>query len=288
MLKGTSLRALVLALVAVGAFAAGRLWERPAAPPAVAPSAQSRPANPAAPDGGQADQGGAKPSTPEGQLQAAPPSAWVRDLSALLQAAGGLVTLQVLALVAMFVLRKQLVALSDAVVSAIGGDRGVTLDLGKVKVVVTERMQESPEDLRPLYLSSLFDIDGDDSRHSASVFEQPTPQLTFHVSDYVAEFWELHKGGGAAADQMRADRDELRRQCGHGAVTLAGLRPALDTYVRSLEASRFREAHQFADLLDECAVLREGLAALMPRDLGKDEKDFRVLHAAGVAFAQRG
>ena len=87
---------------------------------------------------------------------------------------------------------------------------------------------------------------------------------------------------------MRQARTALEQASADRTRDFVSLRAELDTFVATLDACLYLEADQFTDLLGTRQALRHGIESLAPKDLAKDAKDFLVLHAAGVAYAQKG
>lgn len=191
----------------------------------------------------------------------------------------------VVALLVLYTLRTQLQDLLKGLVKALP-DRGITIDVGTFKLQLAERLVEGNDESSSLRSRSPFEVDEENPLDSWPTVKEVRPQLMVSVSDSVGKHWELYLGAKADAEQMRTDRDALKKACGSAGVTFVLLRPALLSYVRSLEKARFREAKQLAQLLDEHEALRSGIGALAPTDPVSEQDDCAVLHAVGVAYTQ--
>jgi len=236
---------------------------------------------------GQAADATTKPDAPAADDKKDPSQRMV-NFVALLGAVQGLatafLTLPVILGITTIVFRKQVGAACDAMVKAVF-ERGGTLEVAAVKVSLPERPAETVDDLRPVALSSLFDVTDEPARTASADVQSIAPQLTFPLSDRVAKHWESKPGQAAKVAAMREALEELRAECTPQA-SFAEMRPALMAYARALEACRYREARILATLLDEYAELRHGIERMRPSDLRRDADEFALLHAVGVAYAQ--
>ena len=188
----------------------------------------------------------------------------------------------IVALVALLMLRKPLIGLLVAVTTAME-ERGVNLDIGTVKVQVTERALDTSDDRLWRSSTVLFDFDGDSALERPTILKDIAFQLPFVVSQYVGEQWSLsHPGDLAAMDLAYA---ALSEALARGDKT-PNVQPKLESYARACERCRFFKAERFAGLLQEHAALAETVLGLSPR-LPAAPEECLIVHTAAMAFAQR-
>jgi hypothetical protein len=259
---GAPVRVAALGLLALGAvYAVGA---------STSPSAQE--AQKAAP-------GGETPKPPAGTPSTT--TAWIDSTAKLV----GSLNWAWVALVLLIVFRKSVAALLEALKTALA-DRAVTFDVASVKIQVSERGSDPWEERSPGFSRSLLEIEEAPVRERSSILSEIAPQLLFPLSSYMARRWVTGAPGAAAAKAMQAARDTLRAAC-EAAHTFPNVRRHLLTFVQPFVEARFFEADRFGELLARYPVLADGIRALEPRDLAQDPDDFLILHAAGVAYAQR-
>lgn len=262
-------------LAAVGPTAAAPAKQDPPAPPTASPAAVAPAAQATAAPGGA---GQAPPSALDWVVKS---SKAVQELiSGVLSSIGWALVV----LVVLLVLRRQLVQLLQSVTAAME-DRGVTLDVASVKVQVSERLHDIPDD-RPAWFSRTpLEIDDDAAADRPSILSQLEPQLVFQVTDSVAGHWSK-RDAGAAVRAMRGARATLAAACDQ-AEAVAAVKTALTAFAQRLEATRFLEAKHFADLFDRHPWLGDWLNLAEPKDLTRDGADLLILHCAGVGYAQK-
>jgi hypothetical protein len=207
---------------------------------------------------------------------------WTKAIEGILDK---LMSWVLVALVFVVLFRAELAALLDRVTQAMG-DRGVTLEAGKVKIQISERTQDVLYEERGRRFSvSPFDLQKDRFEGFSDSADVP-PQLTFQVSDYVGQYRKKEKSERAHAEEAATAFDALESGIG-GAASLKGVKPELVKFARALEKARFVEATRLKKLLEGHPNVRDALVALArTAPPGDDER--MILHAAGVAYAQSG
>jgi tetratricopeptide (TPR) repeat protein len=202
---------------------------------------------------------------------------WLASTTAILDK---LLSWVVVAILFLVLFRSKLEALFDSVIVAMS-ERGVTLEVAKVKIQVSERAHDLYEDRSARFSVSPFDLERDGRERFADAVEIP-PQLTFQVSDYVAQWWaSRNKHLVAEADKQF---EELKKKIG----TVSGQAEAVKEvipFARALEKARFIWAVRLKDLFEANRSVRDQLVDLAKTaPAGSDEK--MVVHATGVAYAQ--
>jgi hypothetical protein len=222
--------------------------------------------------------GGHKNESQDKQPAQTPP--WLQLTTTLIDKLMGWV---VVALIFLFLFRQKLDALMEGIITAMT-DRGVTLEIAKVKIQVSERTQDLYEDRGTRFSVSPLDLAPDPYEGFAETLEIP-PQLTFQVSDYAAKWWFEHSGQDVAKLKAievlfyKLANDFLK------AARLDEVMPDLITLSRALEACRFIGAIRLRKVLDEKPEFREALVELASR-ASLDADTQMVLHATGVAYMQ--
>ena len=200
-------------------------------------------------------------------------------IGAVLGAIGWAIVALVLLLVFQCQLREILKTLATAM-----QDRGVTLDVLSVKVQIAERALDASEERVVLFSGWPLEIVEEASLDRPGALGEIVPQRKFPVTDTVAQYWKATHA--AETNKLSEARDRLEARC-RGAHDFAGARSALVEFARALEVARFLDASILVDLLDRDPVLREGIRSLKPGDVPGAVDDYVILHAAGVAYAQR-
>jgi hypothetical protein len=187
------------------------------------------------------------------------------------------------ALVFLLVFRARLEAFFDGVTNAMT-DRGVTVEVAKVKIQVSERSQDLYEERGRRFSVSPFDLETDSYDGFASSLDLPA-QVTFQVSDYAATWWSSHfpkeaeQAVAAAARTFGALNEKLKQ-----ASTLDAVKQELTDFALALEKARFIDAARLEDLVEKKPGIRAELVALATKVPSKEEK--AILHATGVAYMQ--
>jgi tetratricopeptide (TPR) repeat protein len=140
------------------------------------------------------------------------------------------------------------------------------------------------DDRRPLLSPSPFQDDGP-VLGGPTLLREVLPQLMFQVSDSVARAHAAANPAPAVA--MRVARDLMVAECRKAQPDQTALRTCLFAYVRKLEASRFLEAAEFADLVATFRVLRGLVDGLAPTDTSRDHDTWIALNALSEAYAQK-
>jgi hypothetical protein len=190
-------------------------------------------------------------------------------------------------------LQDQVPKLLDALRDALRGG-GVSFDAaGRVKFEVAERAPDPFFEQKSLFSRLPFEIDGNSLLARSSTVGEITlqrelgeiaPQIEFEFSDYISRLWaETHPVQQTRMEQTRTD---LREACARTTTYAAVVNRLLD-YVRALEAVRFHQANEFAELLSKYDYIRAAMEQMHPRNLVEDCDTFLILHAAGIGYGQR-
>jgi hypothetical protein len=271
---GTGGRVAVLGVLTLAAVYAAGAATSPGAPPTQTPGAgavSTTPETPPAQALDKTDSSGGQPAAP----------GWIDSLAKLLDS----ISWALVVLVLLIVFRKPVGALLKALETALA-DRGVTVDVASVKIQVSERAIDPWEERSPGFSRSLLEIEEQPVRERSSILSEIAPQLLFPLSSYVARRLAASRAGATAAAAMRAAREDLASAC-RTARTFQDVRRPLVAFVQWFERTRFLDADLFGELLTRHPVLAEGVRGLRPADPAREPDDFLILHAAGVAYAQR-
>jgi hypothetical protein len=160
------------------------------------------------------------------------------------------------------------------------GGRGLTIDVGTVKLQLAERTIDTAPDLTTSFSHSPFELDQEPIVEGSVKLGDMAPQITFQVSDYVGRYWE--KGNANLASQMRAALAALEVAKGQD------IRTSLEAFATLLEQSRFLEAYHFGELLRRSEGLRSEVDKIQKLDdCVTDSNNFLILPCVGVAHAQQ-
>jgi hypothetical protein len=195
----------------------------------------------------------------------------------------------VVTVIFLLVFRKQLAKLIASLTDAVA-DRGVTLEVAKVKIQVSERAQQLNEDRGPRFSVSPLDLAKDPYNGFANTIEMP-PQVTFQVSDYAARWWfdrnsdkdKLNKALSAAIGVVESKIAATIPP--KGTKRLQDVKTELVACATALEMVHFVDAPRFTKLIAEEDTIRRDLVDLA-QSLTSDPDDLMMVHAAGVAYAQ--
>jgi tetratricopeptide (TPR) repeat protein len=180
--------------------------------------------------------------------------------------------------------KEEVPKLLEAVRNALQGG-GVNFSAGAFKLEITERPVEVSLDRTRLFSLWPFEIDPDPALERQSLLVDIAPQVEFQASDYVATIWAITHA--PERQQMERSREAFREACIKGRFFDA-VNDYLPAFAAALEAIRFLEARELAEILTEHRIARDAIEKLPSGDLTAKADDYRVVHAAGVAYAQSG
>jgi hypothetical protein len=191
----------------------------------------------------------------------------------------------IVALVAIVLFRKQLMELLEAITGAMA-DRGVSVDIGTLKLQVTEGIFDASDDRPSLLSLSPFDLDGPSTADRLSTLKDISEQLTFQVSDYEADRWVTTNP--AHEKSLNEEHSKLVSVCANSS-NFADVKDQLAKFAIALERSRFLKADKLLlPLLQKYPDVLKGIQSLTPSPVAPGETDYLILHAAGTAYAQAG
>ncbi|HWZ63638.1 MAG TPA: hypothetical protein VNX02_11490 [Steroidobacteraceae bacterium] len=194
---------------------------------------------------------------------------------------GKLTTWAFVALAFLFLFSDKLRTLFDRVTDAIG-ERGVTLEVAKVKIQVSEPAQRDLyEDRGARFTVSPLDLDGDGSEDLEDTLVV-TAQLTFQVSDDAACWWLEHHPEHAHLLEKTKEAFVLLTDKFGTATRLTDVMQELVAFSRALEKVRFIDATRLKNLLEEKPGIRDELIALARSTQTDDDRV--AVHAGGAAY----
>jgi hypothetical protein len=194
------------------------------------------------------------------------------------------INLTILALIGLVVFRTQIVALFNAVISAIP-DRAVTVDVGTVKLQISERVVEGSDDQRVFFSPSPFEIDDETVRDPSAVLREIGPQLNFQYSDYAAQRFVAQRAPAGVVRQAEAAFEKFREDCDQGLDGTA--RADLAVLARALEATHFLHVGDLGDFLQKRPDVFEFVKAFPASDMTKGTDTFASRHAAAEGLLRR-